>query len=145
MDRLDIDWKLSDLTTIRIAYIRHLREMAAGRAATGDLDLATERAGLARAQRERIEMQNAVTRAELAPAALIEEVLTKAGAKIAGQFDAIGGLLRRRFPDLSSEQINLITGEIAKVRKVVAGMSLDNLLETDEPAVDDAPFDEGGA
>lgn len=145
MDRLDIDWKLSDLTTIRIAYIRHLREMAAGRAATGDLDLATERAGLARAQRERIEMQNAVTRAEFAPAALIEEVLTKAGAKIAGQFDAIGGLLRRRFPDLSSEQINLITGEIAKVRKVVAGMSLDNLLETDEPAVDDAPFDEGGA
>ncbi|MDR0251105.1 MAG: DNA packaging Nu1, partial [Burkholderiales bacterium] len=50
-----------------LAYCDHLREVAAGRYTDGDLDLATERAHLARAQRERIVMQNAVTRKELAP------------------------------------------------------------------------------
>ena len=34
-----------------IAYCSHLREQAAGRAASGDLDLAGERAALAKAQR----------------------------------------------------------------------------------------------
>jgi phage terminase Nu1 subunit (DNA packaging protein) len=60
------------LNEIRVAYIRRLREQAAGRAAVGDLDLAGERAALAKAQRERIEMQNAVTRGELAPVVLQE-------------------------------------------------------------------------
>lgn len=127
MDQLGINWKKSDLSAIRIAYIRRLREQAAGRAATGDLDLATERAGLAKAQRERIEMQNAVTRKELAPVGLITEVLAKTAAKIAGLFDAIPGLVRRRAPHLSAEVIGLIGEEIAKVRNTVAKMSLADL------------------
>ena len=73
MVELGIDWKAASLNEIRVAYIRRLREQAAGRAAVGDLDLAGERAALAKAQRERIEMQNAVTRGELAPVVLIEE------------------------------------------------------------------------
>ncbi|MFC5551769.1 terminase small subunit [Massilia aerilata] len=114
------------------AYCSHLREQAAGRAANGELDLATERAGLAKAQREKIEMQNAVTRSELAPVALIEEVLSKAGGKIAGILEAIPGGVKRRVPSLSADDIKQITGEIARVRNIVAGMSLDDLREPDE-------------
>lgn len=120
-------------------YCAHLREMAAGRAASGDLDLATERAGLARAQREKIEMQNAVTRGELAPVSLIEEVLTKASSKIAGIFDAIPGMVRRRVPKLTSVEVDLIAGEVAKVRNIVAAMSLadlDDLQADDQPGND---------
>ena len=113
-------------------YCSHLREQAAGRAANGELDLATERAGLAKAQREKIEMQNAVTRNELAPVALIEEVLSMAGGKIAGILDAIPGAVKRRVPGLSSEEIKNIAAEIAHVRNVVAGMSLDDLREPDD-------------
>ena len=76
MDQLSIDWRNAELEDIRIAYIRRLRKQAAGRAASGDLDLAGERAGLARAQRDRIEMQNAVTRGELAPVVLISDACT---------------------------------------------------------------------
>ena len=131
MDRLEIDWKAADLSDIRVAYIRNLREQAAGRATLGNLDLATERAGLAKAQRERIEMQNAVTRNELAPVILIEEVLTKAAAKVAGIFDAIPGMVRRRFPALTADVIDEIASEVARARNIVASISLADLDDTD--------------
>jgi phage terminase Nu1 subunit (DNA packaging protein) len=140
---LGIDHKTASLAEIRIAYIRHLREQAAGRLAAGDLDLATERAGLAKAQRERIEMQNAVTRREMAPTYLIEEILAAAGAKVAAILDAIPGACRRRNQNLTAADIQTIAGEIAKARNVAAAISLDQLeaesqaaaveLEADEP------------
>jgi phage terminase Nu1 subunit (DNA packaging protein) len=143
MGELGIDWKAADLDQIRIAYIRRLREQAAGRAATGDLDLATERAALARAQREKIEMANAVTRGELAPVILIEEVLTKAASKVAGVLDAIPGMVRRRLPQLGAEDIAMIGAEIAKARNTVAAMSLADLRDDtettdDDPLIEDA-------
>lgn len=127
MDRLSIDWKTSTMDEIRVAYIRHLREQAAGRAASGDLDLATERARLAKEQADKVAMQNAVTRGDLAPVVMIEEVLTKTAARIAGIFDAIPGLVRRRVPSLRAEEIELISAEISRVRNVVAAMSLADL------------------
>ncbi len=131
---LGIDWKTSTLNEIRVAYIRRLREQAAGRATVGDLDLAGERAALAKAQRERIEMQNAVTRGELAPVVLIEEVLTKAASKTAGILDAIPGMIRRRVPVLTADDIGLIAGEVAKARNMVAEMSLADLTDVAESA-----------
>lgn len=121
-----------DAEQLLLAYCSHLREQAAGRAANGELDLATERAGLAKAQREKIEMQNAVTRGELAPVALIEEVLSKAGGRIAGILEAIPGAVKRRVPSLTGDEIKNIAAEIARVRNVVAGMSLEDLRELDE-------------
>ena len=131
MAELGIDWKVASLNEIRVAYIRRLREQAAGRAAVGDLDLAGERAALAKAQRERIEMQNAVTRGELAPVVLIEEVLTKAASKTAGILDAIPGMIRRRVPLLTADDIGLIAGEVAKARNMVAAMSLADLSDVE--------------
>lgn len=140
MGELGIDWKTASIDEIRTAYIRRLREQAAGRAAAGDLDLAGERAALARAQRERIEMQNAVTRGELAPVVLIEEVLTKAAAKVAGALDAIPGMVRRRVPQLTADDIDLIAAEVAKARNTVAAMSLADLREdADETAAAPEP------
>lgn len=128
-----------------IAYCGHLREVAAGRAAAGGLDLAGERAALARAQRERIEMQNAVTRGELAPVVLIEEVLTKAASKVAGILDAIPGMVRRRVPLLSADDIDLISSEVAKARNTVAAMSLADLEEEATDEVSASPVQESVA
>jgi len=82
-------------------------------------------------------MQNAVTRGDLAPVVMIEEVLTKTAARLAGIFDAIPGLVRRRVPSLRAEEIDLIAAEIARVRNVVAGMSLADLND-DQAAVLDS-------
>jgi len=124
-----------------IEYCAHLREVAAGRLASGDLDLAAERARLAKEQADKIALQNAVTRRELAPVFLIEEVLAKAGAKVAGILDAIPGQVRRRMPALPSGELDAIASEIAKARNIAAALSLDDLNADDQPdqdAVDNA-------
>jgi len=138
------------LADFRIGYIRRLREEAAGRAADGDLDLATERAALARAQREKIEMQNAVTRGELTPTLLLEQVLASTASKVAGILDAIPGMIRRRVPLLTADDIQLIATEIVKARNAVAGMALEEIpddIGPDAAAPADPPaptFDENG-
>lgn len=112
------------------SYCSHLREIAAGRAASGDLDLAGERARLAKAQADRVEMQNAITRGELAPVALLEEVLMATASKVVGIFDGIPGMVRRRVPRLTADEIDLIAIEVVKARNTVAAMSLTDILNT---------------
>ena len=138
LDRLGIDWKVSCLDEIRVAYIRSLREQAAGRAASGDLDLATERARLAKEQADKVAMQNAETRGELTRTVVLEQILTGAAAKIAGILDAIPGMVRRRVPGLSSGDIDMIGSEVAKARNTIAAMSLNDLdvvLSDDHPSL----------
>ncbi|WP_018991291.1 terminase small subunit [Aromatoleum toluclasticum] len=129
---LGIDWRTASLDEVRVRYIRRLREQAAGRAAAGDLDLAGERARLAKEQADRVAMQNAVTRGELAPVQLIEEVLAKAGARAAKILDTIPGTIRRREPSLSADTIAAIAKDIAKVRNIAAAVSLADLREDDQ-------------
>jgi len=107
------------------SYCTHLREQAAGRAAAGDLDLAGERAALARVQRERIEMQNAVTRRELAPVALLESALATMAQKVAAILEAIPGEIKRRSNNLVAEDIEVIVAEIVKARNTAAAAQLD--------------------
>lgn len=129
LQRLGIDWRESSLSEIRIAYIRRLREQAAGRFSDGPLDLMNERARLAKEQADRLELQNAQTRKELAPIVLIEHVLAKAGVRVAGILDAIPGMIRRRSPSLSSSDLDCISAEIAKARNIAASISLNDLRE----------------
>lgn len=124
------------------AYTNHLREQAAGRLASGDLDLATERAALARAQREKIEMQNAVTRKELAPAYLLEEILANAGARMSAIFDAIPGALRRRNQNLTAADLETVAAEIAKARNIAAALTLDELVDVAALEAGNAPIEE---
>lgn len=130
------------LSAFRVAYLRHLREIAAGRSGNGELDLAGERAALAKVQRERIEMQNAITRRELAPVILIEQVLAKAGRKVAGILDAIPGMIKRRLTTLSADGLTLIAVEIAKARNIAAALSLADLQEDALPDAEYLPSEE---
>jgi phage terminase Nu1 subunit (DNA packaging protein) len=120
-------------------YCEHLREVAAGRSSDGGgLDLVEERAALAREQKIRLQMQNAVTKKQLAPVVVIEEVLAKAGGKVAGILDAIPGMLKRRVAALTSDDLDLIAVEIAKARNIAAAVSMSDLRD-EEPAGEDAP------
>jgi len=127
LQRLGIDWRKSTIDDVRVAYIRHLREQAAGRFSDGPLDLMNERARLAKEQADRLELQNAQTRKELAPIVLIEQVLAKAGVRVAGILDAIPGMIRRRSPSLSSSDLDCISAEISKARNLAASISLNDL------------------
>lgn len=136
-----IDSREISLSAWRIRYLRQLREQAAGRAAAGDLDLAVERARLAKEQADRIAMQNAVTRKELAPAHLIEEVLARAGARAAKLLDTIPGELRRRAASLTADDLSTVAGVIVKARNIAAAVSLADLEDDDQADTTDADAD----
>ncbi len=124
-------------------YCARLREQAAGRAATGDLDLATERARLAREQADRIAMQNAVTRRELAPVGLLEQILARTAARVVAILDGIAPAIKRRLPDLPSAEYQAIQLEVAKARNEAGIMTLAD-LDLDDPAPDE-PLTEADA
>lgn len=129
-----------------LAYCEHLREVAGGRLAAGDLDLATERAALARVQRERIEMANAVTRKELAPVAVIAEVLARVGRQIASILEALPPAIKRRAESLTPDELQEIEKEIVKARNLAASITLDlsDLAEGYDGSLGDSPRDQDG-
>ena len=108
-----------------IRYTTHLREQAAGRATNGDIDLATERAGLAKEQRLRLEMQNAVMRREYGPIIEMElglaDMLSMTGSKL----DTIVGKLKKRSDVLTSDDLDIVSQVIADVRNDIAETTID--------------------
>jgi phage terminase Nu1 subunit (DNA packaging protein) len=98
------------------AYCARLREQAAGRASDGPLDLAQERAALARAQREGIEIKNAALRGEYAPVELLAEVLAAASQAVTERFEHLPGVLRKTCPQLTDADRDHIAGVIAAAR-----------------------------
>jgi len=122
-----------------LAYCDHIRLMAAGRGGDGAESLVRERARLAREQADKIAMQNAVARGELAPAHLLEQVLARAGARVGRLLETIPGALKRRHPSLTSDDIAEVSRTVAKARNVAAAMTLAELSAEDDERDDDAP------
>jgi phage terminase Nu1 subunit (DNA packaging protein) len=117
-----------------LSYCGHIRDVAAGRHSGEDdrkLDPAEEKARLYAAQADKIEMENAVARGELAPVSVLEDVLTRAGTKVSAAMDAIPTALKRRLPNLTDADLTVVRRELAKARNAVASLSLED-LEADE-------------
>lgn len=71
-----------NLDACREAYIANLREVAAGRAANGSLDLGEERARLAKEQADAKEMENDILRGDLVYIADVADMAEKQFAKV---------------------------------------------------------------
>ena len=99
-----------------LAYCGRLREQAAGRMEAGALSLSQERAALARAQREGIEIKNAVLRGDYAAVSLLAEVLASASQNVAERFEHLPGLVRKSCPDLPPQAIDQVMVTIAAAR-----------------------------
>lgn len=112
-----------------LAYCGNLRETAAGRSQSANavLNLNDERARLASAQADKIEMENEVMKGALAPVETLEAVLTRAGGKVAAQLDAIPGAIKRRVPGLDDAAIGFIRREVARARNAVANLTLEDI------------------
>ena len=113
-------------------YCTHIREQAAGRATTGDLDLATERAGLAKEQRLRLAMQNAVTRREYGPIIEMELGLADVLAMISAKLDAIVGKIKKRSDVLSADDLDVVSTVIADVRNDISDTVIEWFDEDNE-------------
>jgi phage terminase Nu1 subunit (DNA packaging protein) len=108
-----------------LAYCGRLRDQAAGRyAREASETLARARADLAIEQRDRVAIQNAQARRELAPVSVLALALARVSAQIAGILDGIPVQVRRRSPNLPANVLTLIAEEIARARNVAAAVEL---------------------
>jgi phage terminase Nu1 subunit (DNA packaging protein) len=113
------------------AYIRHLKqEIPLDSGAT----LTAERARLAKEQADRLAMQNATARRELAPLSLIEETIAKSAAQTSKKLEGIVPQIKRRVPEMSAVALQIIEEEIDAACSLAANIRLRDL---DEPADDD--------
>lgn len=93
-----------DIDECRVAYIRHLRGVAAGhRSEDGKLDLTAENARLAKERADQIAMQNAVARTELLPRGEVE-----------GAIVAVLSNMRTRLLAIPSKAAPKLVGETSK-------------------------------
>ena len=108
------------------AYASHLREVAAGRAAEvrdgngGEvLDLATERARLAKAQREAVELRMARDRGDLVDAAAVKIGFANQVTAARNRLLGVPSEAKQRMPHLAIDEIEeleqLIAGALAEV------------------------------
>lgn len=129
-----LDHKAETLSSLRIAYIRRLREMAAGRAADGDLDLATERAQLARSQRLGHDIKNNVALGSYAPIELLSDVLANAAQAVVDRLEQIPADLRRVCPDLPQAARDAVMAEIASARNEMVRKTASLVADAIDPA-----------
>ena len=96
--------------------------------------LTEERARLAKAQADKVEMQNAVTRGELAPKSLLTVALASLTARVVGLLETIPVELRRMNPKLTPEDVAVAQRVIDKVRNAAAATTIEGPDLTEEPA-----------
>lgn len=109
-------------------------EMTRANAYDQPAGLTEERARLAKAQADKVEMQNAVTRGELAPKSLLTVALASLTARVVGLLETIPVELRRMNPKLTPEDVAVAQRVIDKVRNAAAATTLDGPELTEEPA-----------
>jgi len=116
-----------DLDDCRVAYIRHLRERAAGRgsdaAEAEGLDLTAERARLAKLQADNVEMKNAILRKDLVTKSDITLAMSGVIRLVAGNLQRVHKKLR---------------GVDNETRKAVASLIEETLSELSVARVEEA-------
>lgn len=96
-------------------YCGNLREHAAGRS----VELSEERAGLAREQKLLARIKKQRELGEWAPIENLTLVLSRVTSQMASTFDGIPVQLKRRFPEVTAEQMGVIRDELAKARNLL--------------------------
>ena len=77
-----------------------------------------------KAEADKIELANEVTRREQAPVQLLEWALGNLSEQIASVLDAIPAKVKKRVPHLKANEISIIENEVTKCRNAAAKTSL---------------------
>ena len=119
---LELDGASVDMRTIVRAYCAALRDAAAGRSS----DLVKERARLAAEQADRVAMENALRRKELAPVAMMQVALADVGGRINTILSAIPVHIRRRWGQIDPDLLQIIQREVQSATDLCADIQLDD-------------------
>lgn len=125
------------------SYCAHLREVAAGRQSdSGGLDLVTERARLAAAQADRVELQNKATRREYAPIEVLGDCLAKIVEMMVASLDQIDGAMAKSAPDLPEPTRLAVLACVVDARNKIAARGALGLVVSDIDPADDIDADD---
>lgn len=114
------------------SYCGHLREAAAGRSGS----LVYERARLAAAQADRVELQNRVARSEYAHIDTLGDVLSKCVSVMVAELDQIDGAVAMSCPDLPEPTrlavLRCVTDARNKVAAAGASLTIGDVDPSDD-------------
>lgn len=124
-----------EVDACRIAYIRHLRGIAAGRAGDGDSDLSLveERARKAKEEADRLEMENARRRQELVLREDVDSAVLAAFARVRSRLLVLPQKVAPALHDASSlaDIENIVRQEIHRALKELSETSISQLITVD--------------
>lgn len=105
--------------TVREGVLRYCARQRAY-ASKNEGGLSDERAKLAKAQRDRIEMENAARRGELAPITVLRDTLAAMATACVAHIDAVPGKARQRMPHLSARDLATLDALLKEARNAMA-------------------------
>lgn len=117
-----------------VEYCSNLREVAAGRATDGSIDLPTERAMLAREQRIGQRIKNDVALGAYAPIEALTDVLSNAAQAAVDHFEQIPASINRVCPGLDQAVLDLIMATIANARNEFVRKTASLIADALEPS-----------
>ncbi|WP_305908481.1 hypothetical protein Q9L42_010485 [Methylomarinum sp. Ch1-1] len=117
-------------------YCGHLQSQADERAACGDLDLAFERAALARAHREKIEMQNDAKRREYGPIDELDAGVDRVLAAVSERIGTIPSRVESSVVALTPHEMNIVSGVVDEVQQTLKEAKINWFDEQDGEEVD---------
>jgi phage terminase Nu1 subunit (DNA packaging protein) len=122
-----------DPDACREAYVRRLRNAAAGRGSEDGSELTLERTRLAREQADAQAMRNAALRRELLPAAEVEATWAGILRGVRARMLAVPSRVRQRLPHLTAGEVAAIDREIRDAL-VELGEGVPAPVDADPPA-----------
>lgn len=111
-------WERNDTLRVQLhKYISYLRERAAGRAAAGGLDLATERAALAAIQKEKVELEVQKMRGDLVDASVIRREIFTLARHVRNSFQSLPNRVALQVAAEGDHRVvyELLEGEVDQV------------------------------
>ena len=120
-----------DIDSCRVAYIRYLRGLSGGQVkgstdddsgeiANNDFSLLLEKEKFREKKRE-----NDIAEKLVAPVAILTDALEKAGNQIIPILESLPLLMKRNWPEITGDQIQLVKKSIAECRNTIAEMEVE--------------------
>ena len=117
------------------AYCAHMQQLVNGGA--GNAGLAVERTRLARAQSEKIELELALARRQLAPISVIVEAISRSASHACDVLDGIPLAVKRRVPEVDHRVLRIVEEEILEARTIAASAKVPDSIRESPPTKHD--------
>ncbi len=90
-----------------------------------DFDLQAERAKLAIEQTRKTKRENDLAEKEIAPVSLLTDAILKVATQMIPILESLPLVMKRNWPEITGDQIQLVKKSTAECRNLIAGMEID--------------------